>query len=136
MVESLCHQANHGRGGRVSQGRHEGGSFYQGPEVTGAGRRGGGGEEGDETARICLQILHAGQYAAHAFAISSSATKSPIYPFRARGLLFSGVEGEVSDFVRCDVLARSAVYGGVDIMGSEGYLINKFLACCNNQRDN
>lgn len=83
-------------------------------------------EEG-ERARICMQILHAGRYAHHPFAVSASATKSPISMFKAKELSLGGVQSTIRDFVNCAVLAKEAGYDGVEIMGSEGYLINQFL---------
>lgn len=99
----------------------------------GEGHRHGHGH-GTEAARICLQILHTGRYGHHPFAVSASATRSPISPFRARELSISGVRETVEDFVNCAVLAREAGYDGVEIMGSEGYLINQFLAARTNRR--
>uniref|UniRef100_A0A7S1BMQ1 Uncharacterized protein n=1 Tax=Corethron hystrix TaxID=216773 RepID=A0A7S1BMQ1_9STRA len=83
--------------------------------------------QGGEKARICLQILHTGRYAYHPFAVSASATKSPISMFKARELSTSEVQQTVNDFVKCAVLAKEAGYDGIEIMGSEGYLINQFL---------
>jgi 2,4-dienoyl-CoA reductase (NADPH2) len=94
--------------------------------VTGAVHRAGG--------RICMQILHAGRYAYHPLAVAPSAGRSPISPFRARALGTRGVERQIAAFVRCAVLAREAGYDGVEIMGSEGYLINQFVAARTNQR--
>lgn len=88
----------------------------------------GNSSGGEETARICLQILHTGRYAYHPFAVSASSTKSPISPFKARELSRSEVQDTINDFVNCAVLAKEAGYDGVEIMGSEGYLINQFLA--------
>jgi len=88
-----------------------------------------------EPARICMQILHAGRYAMHPFAVSASATKSPISPFPARELSLTGIHDTTSDFVRCAALAKQAGYDGVEIMGSEGYLINQFLVTKTNHRD-
>eukprot|EP00550_Attheya_septentrionalis_P008502 CAMPEP_0198285218 /NCGR_PEP_ID=MMETSP1449-20131203/4535_1 /TAXON_ID=420275 /ORGANISM="Attheya septentrionalis, Strain CCMP2084" /LENGTH=825 /DNA_ID=CAMNT_0043982549 /DNA_START=132 /DNA_END=2609 /DNA_ORIENTATION=+ len=85
-------------------------------------------------ARICMQILHAGRYAMHPLAVSASNTKAPISPFRARQLSLSGVQSTVSDFIHCAVLAKKAGYDGVEIMGSEGYLINQFLVNRTNKR--
>jgi len=92
-----------------------------------------GGTNG-ERARICLQILHTGRYAYHPFAVSASATKSPISPFKARALSLSQVQSTIDDFINCAVLAREAGYDGVEIMGSEGYLINQFLVQRTNHR--
>jgi len=87
-----------------------------------------------EPARICLQILHTGRYAYHPFAVSASSTKSPISPFPAKELSTSDVKATIRDFVNCAVLAKEAGYDGVEIMGSEGYLINQFLVSKTNQR--
>jgi 2,4-dienoyl-CoA reductase (NADPH2) len=87
-----------------------------------------------EPARICLQILHTGRYAIHPFAVSASSTKSPISPFPAKELSTSDVKATIKDFVNCATLAREAGYDGVEIMGSEGYLINQFLVTKTNQR--
>jgi len=88
----------------------------------------------NEKGRICLQILHAGRYAAHPFAVSSSNTKSPISPFKAKELSLNNVQSTIKDFVNCAVLAKEANYDGVEIMGSEGYLINQFLVSETNKR--
>lgn len=92
------------------------------------------GANATETARICLQILHTGRYAYHPFAVSASSTKSPISPFQAKELSTSDVKATIRDFVNCAVLAKEAGYDGVEIMGSEGYLINQFLVSKTNQR--
>jgi 2,4-dienoyl-CoA reductase (NADPH2) len=86
----------------------------------------------DADGKILLQILHAGRYAYHPFSVSASGIKAPINPFRPRAL--RDVEGTIDDFVRCAVLAREAGYDGVEIMGSEGYLLNQFLAPRTNKR--
>jgi len=85
------------------------------------------GNSDGEKARICLQILHTGRYAYHPFAVSASSTRSPISPFKAKELSTSEVQSTIHDFVNCAVLAKEAGYDGVEIMGSEGYLINQFL---------
>lgn len=90
--------------------------------------------EHGETARICMQILHAGRYAHHPFAVSASATQAPISAFQAKELSPGEVYGTISDFVKCAVLAKEAGYDGVEIMGSEGYLINQFLVHRTNHR--
>lgn len=84
--------------------------------------------------RICLQILHAGRYAYHPLAVAPSALKSPISPFRPWALSTRGVERVIEQFVRCARYAREAGYDGVEVMGSEGYLINQFLAARTNRR--
>lgn len=97
---------------------------------------GGGIEPAAEAvpSRICLQILHTGRYAYHPFAVSASSTKSPISPFPARGLSKRQIRQTRDDFVRTAVLAREAGYDGVEIMGSEGYLLSQFLAPKTNRR--
>ncbi|MCV7289817.1 NADPH-dependent 2,4-dienoyl-CoA reductase [Mycolicibacterium wolinskyi] len=86
----------------------------------------------DADGKILLQILHAGRYAYHPFSVSASAINAPINPFRPRAL--RDVDGTIDDFVRCALLAREAGYDGVEIMGSEGYLLNQFLAPRTNKR--
>jgi 2,4-dienoyl-CoA reductase (NADPH2) len=85
--------------------------------------------------KIALQILHAGRYAYHPLAVAPSPTRSPISPFRAWGLPGWGVRKTIADYVRCARLAQRAGYDGVEIMGSEGYLINQFIAPQTNHRD-
>jgi 2,4-dienoyl-CoA reductase (NADPH2) len=80
------------------------------------------------------KILHAGRYAYHPLSVSASSIKAPINPFRPRALTSRGVEATIADFVRCAQLAREAGYDGVEIMGSEGYLLNQFLAPRTNKR--
>lgn len=84
--------------------------------------------------KILLQILHAGRYAYHPLSVSASSIKAPINPFRPRALSPRGVRSTIDDFVRCALLAREAGYDGVEIMGSEGYLLNQFLAPRTNKR--
>ncbi len=88
----------------------------------------------DEGAQILLQVLHAGRYAYHPLSVSASSIKAPINPFRPRALSARGVRQTIDDFVRCALLAREAGYDGVEIMGSEGYLLNQFLAPRTNRR--
>ena len=83
---------------------------------------------------ICLQILHSGRYAYHPWAVSASATKSPISPFPAKELSKKDIQQTVNDFVNTSVLAQQAGYDGVEIMGSEGYLISQFLSPHTNHR--
>ena len=87
-----------------------------------------------EGGKIALQILHAGRYAYHPFAVAPSKIRSPITPFTPRALSTSGVEKQVRAFMRCAQRAREAGYDGVEIMGSEGYFINEFLVTHTNQR--
>ncbi len=85
--------------------------------------------------KIALQILHTGRYAYHPLAVAPSAIKSPISPFKPFELSARGVERQIRAFVNCAVKAREAGYDGVEIMGSEGYFINQFLAQHTNHRD-
>ncbi|CAG0956754.1 2-enoate reductase [Burkholderiales bacterium] len=85
--------------------------------------------------KIAMQILHAGRYAYHPLSVAPSAVRSPITPFRPRALSAGGVRRTIADFARCAELARRAGYDGVEIMGSEGYLINQFVAARTNLRD-
>jgi 2,4-dienoyl-CoA reductase (NADPH2) len=78
--------------------------------------------------RIAIQLLHAGRYSYHPLSASASKTKSPITPFTARAMRSSEVRQTIRDFAHSAALAREAGYDGVEIMGSEGYLINQFLA--------
>jgi 2,4-dienoyl-CoA reductase (NADPH2) len=87
-----------------------------------------------EGGRICMQILHAGRYGYHPLSVAPSKIKSPITPFTPRALSARGVERTIGDFVRCAKLARDAGYDGVEVMGSEGYLINQFIAARTNRR--
>ncbi len=84
--------------------------------------------------KICLQILHAGRYGYHPFCVAPSAIRAPINRFRPKALSARGVRSTISDFARCADLARQAGYDGVEIMGSEGYLINQFIAAKTNKR--
>lgn len=88
----------------------------------------------DAGGKILLQVLHAGRYAYHPFSVSASAIKAPINPFRPRALTSRGVDSTIADFARAAELAREAGYDGVEIMGSEGYLLNQFLAQRTNKR--
>ena len=87
-----------------------------------------------EGGKIALQILHTGRYGYHPLAVAPSRIKSPISPFTPWALSARGVERQIQAFVRCAQLAREAGYDGVEIMGSEGYLINQFLVAATNQR--
>ncbi|MGA4843548.1 FAD-dependent oxidoreductase [Streptomyces sp. G45] len=87
-----------------------------------------------EGGKIALQILHFGRYAYHADLVAPSALQAPISPFPPRALEDDEVERTVEDFVRTAELAKLAGYDGVEVMGSEGYLINEFIAAPTNQR--
>jgi 2,4-dienoyl-CoA reductase (NADPH2) len=84
--------------------------------------------------KILLQVLHAGRYSYHPFSLGASKKKSPITPFRPRAMSTRQVDRTVTSFARAARLARRAGYDGVEIMGSEGYLINQFLAARTNDR--
>lgn len=88
----------------------------------------------DEGALICMQILHAGRYGYHPLSVAPSKIKSPITPFTPRALSARGIDRTVRDFVNCAKLAQDAGYDGVEVMGSEGYLINEFISTRTNQR--
>ncbi|HET6857847.1 MAG TPA: NADPH-dependent 2,4-dienoyl-CoA reductase [Streptomyces sp.] len=88
-----------------------------------------------EGSRIAMQILHFGRYAHHPELVAPSALQAPISPFVPHALTDAEIEETIEDFVRAAVLAKSAGYDGVEIMGSEGYLINEFIAAHTNHRD-
>ena len=84
--------------------------------------------------KICMQILHAGRYGYHPFNVAPSKIKSPITPFKPFKLTQSGIKRTIRDFVNCAKLSKLAGYDGVEIMGSEGYLINQFIVKRTNKR--
>lgn len=84
--------------------------------------------------KICMQILHSGRYGYHPFAVAPSKIKSAISWFTPRPLSDRQVEATIDDYVRCAELARVAGYDGVEVMGSEGYLINQFIVQRTNKR--
>ncbi|HEY6984762.1 MAG TPA: NADPH-dependent 2,4-dienoyl-CoA reductase, partial [Rhodanobacteraceae bacterium] len=88
----------------------------------------------EERSRICLQILHAGRYAYHPLSVAPSAIRSPITPFKPRALSARGVERTIGNFADTARLAQDAGYDGVEVMGSEGYLLNQFLVERTNRR--
>ena len=85
--------------------------------------------------KICMQLLHAGRYAYHPLSVAPSRLKAPINPFTPRALGARAVEGQIRDFATAASRARDAGYDGVEIMGSEGYLLNEFTAPRTNQRN-
>jgi len=87
-----------------------------------------------EGGQIALQILHTGRYGYSPLCVAPSRIQSPISPFTPHALSASGVERQIKAFVRCAQLAREAGYDGVEVMGSEGYFINQFLASHTNHR--
>ena len=88
----------------------------------------------DAGGRICLQILHAGRYGKHPRIVAPSPIRSPINPNSPREMTAAEIETTIEAFASSAVLAREAGYDGVEIMGSEGYLITQFLALRTNQR--
>ncbi|MHA6758733.1 NADPH-dependent 2,4-dienoyl-CoA reductase [Streptacidiphilus sp. PAMC 29251] len=84
--------------------------------------------------RIALQILHFGRYASHPDLVAPSALQAPISRFTPRALSGAEIEQTIEDFVRTAALAQQAGYDGVEVMGSEGYLINEFIAAETNHR--
>ncbi|UAK71623.1 FAD-dependent oxidoreductase [Aeromonas enteropelogenes] len=87
-----------------------------------------------EGGKIALQILHAGRYAYHPFSLAPSALKAPISPFKPRAMSERQIRGTIRDFTATAALARAAGYDGVEVMGSEGYLINQFICERTNKR--
>ncbi|MBT2414805.1 NADPH-dependent 2,4-dienoyl-CoA reductase [Streptomyces sp. ISL-12] len=87
-----------------------------------------------EGGRIALQILHFGRYAYHRDLVAPSPLQAPISAHVPRELTDAEVERTIDDYVRTARLAREAGYDGVEIMGSEGYLINEFTAARTNHR--
>ncbi|WP_435057911.1 FAD-dependent oxidoreductase [Streptomyces sp. bgisy060] len=87
-----------------------------------------------EGGRIAMQILHFGRYAYHPGLVGPSPIQAPISPFVPNELTDAEVEQTVEDYVRCAELAKEAGYDGVEVMGSEGYLINEFIASATNRR--
>ncbi|WP_369244160.1 FAD-dependent oxidoreductase [Streptomyces sp. R41] len=96
-------------------------------EITAAVHREGG--------KIAMQILHFGRYAYHQDLVAPSALQAPISPFPPHALSDAEVEQTIDDYARAARLAQRAGYDGVEIMGSEGYLINEFIAAQTNQRE-
>ena len=88
-----------------------------------------------EGGHICLQILHAGRYAYSPDLVAPSALQAPINPFVPRELRGEEIERQIDDYVRCAQLAQQAGYDGVEVMGSEGYLINQFVCRRTNRRE-
>ena len=88
----------------------------------------------NEGGKICMQILHSGRYGYHPLCVAPSAIKSPISPFKPFELKASGIKRTVKDFVNSAKLAKKAGYDGIEIMGSEGYLINQFIVEKTNRR--
>lgn len=110
-------------GGRMSNKRHA----KKHKVVTDAVHQAGG--------KICMQILHTGRYGYHPFSVSASAVKAPISPFKPKALSSRGIRSTIKDYADCAHYAQQAGYDGVEIMGSEGYLINQFFCERTNHRD-
>jgi 2,4-dienoyl-CoA reductase (NADPH2) len=88
-----------------------------------------------EDSKICMQILHTGRYAFNPNSVAPSAIQAPINPFIPKELDNDGIEKQINDIVQLAKFAQVGGYDGVEIMGSEGYLINQFLSQRTNQRD-
>lgn len=87
-----------------------------------------------EGGKICMQILHSGRYGYHPLNVAPSKIKAPINPFKPFKLTQSGIKRTIRDFVNSAELSKLAGYDGVEIMGSEGYLINQFIVTRTNKR--
>ena len=87
-----------------------------------------------EGGKICMQILHTGRYGYHPKIVAPSALQAPINFFKPREMDEADIQRTIKDYVQCALLAREAGYDGVEIMGSEGYLINQFIALRTNHR--
>lgn len=88
----------------------------------------------DAGGKICMQLLHAGRYGYHPFSQAPSKIKSPITPFTPSKMSTRQVEGTIKDYATSAALAKKAGYDGVEVMGSEGYLINQFVSSRTNKR--
>ncbi|NQY87513.1 MAG: NADPH-dependent 2,4-dienoyl-CoA reductase [Colwellia sp.] len=84
--------------------------------------------------KICLQLLHTGRYAFHPFSLAPSKVKSPISPFTPKAMSVRQINSTIKDYAYSSYLAAKAGYDGVEIMGSEGYLINQFACLRTNKR--
>ncbi|WP_335977434.1 NADPH-dependent 2,4-dienoyl-CoA reductase [Acinetobacter calcoaceticus] len=89
----------------------------------------------DAGGKIAMQILHTGRYSYQANNVAPSAIQAPINPIKPKALSSAEVQQTIDDFANCAKLAQYAGYDGVEIMGSEGYLINEFIAVRTNHRD-
>lgn len=85
--------------------------------------------------KIAMQILHTGRYSYQPEIVAPSAIQAPINPIKPKALTSAEVQQTIDDFANCAKLAQHAGYDGVEIMGSEGYLINEFIAARTNHRD-
>lgn len=84
--------------------------------------------------KICLQLLHAGRYSYHPFSVSASNIKSPITPFKPKSMSKRAIKSTIKDYAKSAYLAKMAGYDGVEVMGSEGYLLNQFICSRTNKR--
>ncbi|WCL49750.1 oxidoreductase [Leptospira sp. GIMC2001] len=89
----------------------------------------------DHGGKICLQILHTGRYAYHDKAVGASLQRAPINLYKPHKLTHEEILQTIEDFANCAAYCQEAGYDGVEIMGSEGYLINQFIATKTNDRD-
>ncbi|MEI6860034.1 MAG: NADPH-dependent 2,4-dienoyl-CoA reductase [Shewanella sp.] len=89
----------------------------------------------DADGKICIQLLHAGRYGYHPFSVAPSKLKSPITPFTPSAMSVRQIRGTIKDYATSSALAKKAGYDGVEVMGSEGYLINEFISASTNIRD-
>ncbi len=89
----------------------------------------------DAGGKICLQILHAGRYGYTPYNVAPSAIKSPITPFKPKALSTKAVYKTIKQYGRCAKLAQTSGYDGIEVMGSEGYLITQFLNARTNHRE-
>ena len=87
-----------------------------------------------EEGKICMQILHSGRYGYHPKIVAPSEIQAPINMFKPRAMTVDDIERTIHDYVQCAALAQEAGYDGVEVMGSEGYLINQFIAKRTNHR--
>tara|TARA_R110000868_G_scaffold109301_4_gene297419 strand:+ start:1247 stop:3292 length:2046 start_codon:yes stop_codon:yes gene_type:complete len=88
-----------------------------------------------EGGKICMQILHTGRYAYNPALVAPSAVQAPINPFKPKALDQAGIEKQIDDFIFTATQAQKAGYDGVEIMGSEGYFLNQFIAKRTNHRE-
>jgi len=88
-----------------------------------------------EGGKICMQILHTGRYAYNPNLVAPSAVQAAINPFKPKALDEAGIEKQIEDFIFSATQAQKAGYDGVEIMGSEGYFLNQFIAARTNHRD-
>ncbi|WP_076411425.1 FAD-dependent oxidoreductase [Shewanella sp. UCD-KL12] len=88
----------------------------------------------DAGGKICIQLLHAGRYSYHPFSVAPSKLKAPINPFTPSPMSVRQIKGTIKDYASSAALSKKAGYDGVEVMGSEGYLINEFVCARTNVR--